>query len=388
MIKIDSDFPGGNIKFITIEDDEVVITPDLRDTEGHWFWWYFRVTGASDEEIRFVFASPGTIGTNGIAVSLDGGESWSWHEDVSHGAGWIPDSFTYRIPKDLDEHVGIRFAFAIPYTQSHLNAFLSQFEDNPFLTRHVLCKSNQNRQVPYFLVGNQGSSPDFRVLLAARHHACESPANYVLEGIIEAIASPDEPNDPRKGALAKWFQEHVQVLVIPFIDADGVENGDQGKNRKPWDHNRDYGTKTIYPEVKAVKELIPRWAREGLDISLDVHAPGRTDDFFHMVGQKDPEQWKQLTLFSNILAKISRENGSALVMDTSKNVQWGTGWNKMGTTGIQRSHSSWIGTLGIARLYTTIEIPYGTVLDAPITPERLREFGHDVVEAFKEYLEG
>lgn len=387
MINIDSDFPGGNITLVTIEDGEVVVKPDLRDTDGHWFWWYFRATGVSGEEVRFVFASPGTIGTNGIAVSLDGGCSWSWHGGVSRGSGWIPDSFTYRFPAGIDERVGVRFAFAIPYTGSRLKGFLERFAGNPFLSQHVLCSSKEGRPVPYLLVGNQGPDPDFKISLAARHHACESPANFVIEGIIEAIAGSSKHHDPGERALARRFREHVQVLVVPFMDVDGVENGDQGKNRKPWDHNRDYGRKTIYPAVQAVKELIPRWAKERLDISLDIHAPGRTDDFFHMVGQESPGQWEQLTRFSDMLARITREKGRALVMDTSKNVPWGTGWNKRGTTGIQRSHASWIGTLGIARLHTTIEIPYGTVLGAPVTPERLRVFGRDMVEGFHEFLE-
>ena len=39
------------------------------------------------------------------------------------------------------------------------------------------------------------------------------------------------------------------VYVIPFVDIDGVENGDQGK-QAPHDHNRDYINSPIYPETK------------------------------------------------------------------------------------------------------------------------------------------
>ena len=43
-----------------------------------------------------------------------------------------------------------------------------------------------------------------------------------------------------------WFRRNVEVLAIPFMDKDGVEEGDQGKNRKPRDHNRDYIGQSVH----------------------------------------------------------------------------------------------------------------------------------------------
>lgn len=37
----------------------------------------------------------------------------------------------------------------------------------------------------------------------------------------------------------RWFREHAEILVVPFSDRDGVEDGDQGKNHRPRDHGRD-----------------------------------------------------------------------------------------------------------------------------------------------------
>jgi len=38
-----SDFPGGNIIIDKIKNDTVWFRPDLRDTKGEWFYWYFAV---------------------------------------------------------------------------------------------------------------------------------------------------------------------------------------------------------------------------------------------------------------------------------------------------------------------------------------------------------
>ncbi len=51
---IDADFPGGNIVVDSIHRDTVFIQQDLRDTEGNWFYWYFRV-GRSAAGKTFLF---------------------------------------------------------------------------------------------------------------------------------------------------------------------------------------------------------------------------------------------------------------------------------------------------------------------------------------------
>ena len=85
------------------------------------------------------------------------------------------------------------------------------------------------------------------VLLTCRHHACEMMASYSLEGIMEAVLASDE---------GRRLREQVEFFVVPFMDKDGVEEGDQGKNRKPHDHNRDYDGESLYASVRAVRELV------------------------------------------------------------------------------------------------------------------------------------
>ena len=54
-VKIDADFPGGNIIVEQIEGDTARVRPDLRDTNGIWFYWAFRVRGAQGRTIKFEF---------------------------------------------------------------------------------------------------------------------------------------------------------------------------------------------------------------------------------------------------------------------------------------------------------------------------------------------
>ena len=126
-----------------------------------------------------------------------------------------------------------------------------------------LCKSRKGRSVPSLSLGEGETS----ILLTARHHACESTGSYVLEGVLrELIESP---------------LEGARILCVPFVDYDGVLDGDQGKDRLPHDHNRDYLASPLYPEVRKILEYADR---HGCHYGFDFHSPwhrgGENDNVF------------------------------------------------------------------------------------------------------------
>ena len=76
------------------------------------------------------------------------------------------------------------------------------------------------------------------------------------------------------------------MLAIPFMDRDGVEDGDQGKNRTPHDHNRDYNERPLYPEVSALMKLGESLKPRVL-VATDLHCPhirGEWNDRVYLVG--------------------------------------------------------------------------------------------------------
>lgn len=257
-IQIDADYPGGNIVLERIEGEKVILRPDLRDTKGWWFYWNFRVRGAGSEKMTFEFSGANPIGVRGPAVSTDGGASWTWlgKERVTG------PSFSYAFAPDQGD---VRFSYAIPYLQKDLDQFLAGYHDHPCVRVEELCKSRKGRGIERIHVGPADGDPGYRVLLTARHHACESMADYSLEGFLAAAL--DHTEDGR------WFRENVEILAIPFVDKDGVEDGDQGKNRLPHDHNRDYKGKSIYPSVAAIRSFVPAWSEGRLKVAFDLHCP-------------------------------------------------------------------------------------------------------------------
>ena len=80
-VRIDCDFPGGNILVDRLEGDEVFLKQDPRDTEGFWFYWSFRVRGAQGRRLTFRFTGGNVVGVRGPAVGRNDGASWHWLDD-------------------------------------------------------------------------------------------------------------------------------------------------------------------------------------------------------------------------------------------------------------------------------------------------------------------
>ncbi|MBC8876508.1 MAG: peptidase M14 [Planctomycetes bacterium] len=370
-LEIDAQYPGGNIVVERIEGDQVYLRPDLRDTNGWWFYWNFRVRGAAGQTLTFQFTGNNPMGVRGPAVSTDGGRSWSWlGAERVKGA-----SFAYEFSADQAE---VRFSFAIPYQEENLRQFLASYRDNPHLSVQELCKSRKGRGVERIHVGQLAGEPDHRIVLTARHHACESMANYVIEGFLDAAL-----DDTDEG---KWFREKVEVLVVPFVDKDGVEDGDQGKNRKPHDHNRDYRGDSIYPSVDAIRSFVPTWSKGRLSMAMDMHCPwirGSHNEVIYMVGNADPAMWQQQVALGKILEEVQQ---GPLVYRTTDNLPFGTAWNTTGNYGDLMSCTMWATQIEGIRLATSFEIPYANAADRPVTADSARAFGRDLARAVRQYL--
>jgi hypothetical protein len=369
---IDADFLGGNIIFEGIDGETFFLRPDLRDTSTWWFYWYFRVRGAAGHTLKFQFLDRNPIGTQGPAVSTDGGRTWSWLNSKA-----VQDSsFTYKFDQQDKD---VRFCFLIPYLENNLKEFLHKYEGNSHLSVHELCKTRKGRIVERIHTGKITGNPKYRVLLTVRHHACEMIASYTLEGLLEVVLSDT--------ALGRWFQDNVEVLAIPFIDKDGVEDGDQGKNRRPHDHNRDYNNNSVYPSVKAIRNFVPQWSNKKLKVFMDLHCPyirGQYNEVIYLVGSSDPDIWREQQEFAKIL-ESNREG--ELPYSAKSSLPFGTAWNTAANYGKYKSSSRWAGEQPGIKLATTIEIPYANVGMTVVTADNARAFGRDLALALRNYLE-
>ncbi len=372
-VRIASDFPGGNIVIERIEGDDVFVHQDLRDTKGDWFYWYFAVRGAQGRELTFHFTRSRAIGPLGPGVSRDGGRSWAWL-----GRRGSPTSFTCGFGSDDTE---VRFSFGMPYQHADLMRFLERHAKKPCLKREVLGKTRKGRPVDLLRIGRPGARAKHKVLVTARHHACEMMASYVAEGLIDAFLEDSE--------TGRWLREHVDCAVVPMVDLDGVEDGDQGKNRQPHDHKADYRGTSIYPEVAALRKFLAEWAGGRPDVDIDLHNPGINHDRIYThalraaVGE-GPESRAPERKFLETLEAVQRGPMKFRLQDSVDFAARMAAKSKTAEGEGATPGDKVPGTMAGSRdgeVNAGFEIPYALVGDVPVTPDSARAFGHDIARA-------
>ncbi|MBE6656823.1 MAG: hypothetical protein E7604_00090 [Ruminococcaceae bacterium] len=335
-MNIHQNFTGGNITVTKIDNDTVFLERQIRDTDGDWFYWAFCAEGFAGHTVTFVFPSEYRVGRYGAAVSHDL-KAWHWSES---GSG---DRFTYTFASD---ETCVYFAHDMLYHPDRFYAFCADrgLEPEPF------CKSEKGRDLPCVRFG----SGDQWILLTARHHACESTGGYVLEGVIDTMLSE--------------LPAEYSVLAVPFVDLDGVLDGDQGKNRRSHDHNQDYDDTPVYEVTAALKAFSREHA---LSCTFDFHSP------WHIGPQNDHIFFSHST---EAMKPHADRFGERLAADTAHlplryTGNWDVGPNEQWNNENSINSKNYYSRLPGVRLTVTIETPYFGVDDGKISQDAMLIFG-------------
>ena len=354
---IDRDYIGGNIRVLGVDGDTVRVENELRDTQGDWFYWAFRVRGAAGRTLTFDFGDKAWVGPWGAAVSRDG-EGWTWGGAASEDG----KRFSHAFAADEDE---VYFCHDLHYAPARFERAAAEMK----LPIGTLTVSRGGHSVPYVTLGAGAR----HILLTARHHACESTGNYVMEGFLREFSA-----EPLAG---------FSVIAVPFADYDGVICGDQGKNRAPHDHNRDYIDAPIYPEVRAIKAL----AEQNIYYALDLHSPWHrgnpgnpedSTDYIHIV-RKNREKQAMQDRFSALFERETAADPKALRYEGRRDIHINTQWNL--ESGLRSSCGAFYAFEPRTHLAVTVESPYYGTADNRVTAAALVEEGRCLYRALRAF---
>ena len=344
-IRIETDFPGGNADVIGRFGNDVLLRPDLRRTMREWFYWHFRVRFSAPGVYTFRFAAANVMSRAGGAFRPQGEKEWRWLPESDFDTEQRMFRFTWR-EGDPDT---VYFCVCIPYMPDDLESFLSE---HPEVKKTTLCRTPKGREVPLLQLDSGGKRT---LLLTSRHHACESPGTFVLEGILRyALSSAD-------------FRAAYRILAAPFMDMDGILDGEQGKYRYPLDQGSDYGDVQYYEETKALKTLI---FREKPDVILDLHAPylvGESDENFfipsvYLSGTPGAERER---LFGTL---VEKHTGASHGFRADQIIPRGAGCNRedpaYGASGVPNAviPRLGIGKFGASLPFTSLSGRFGSVV--------------------------
>lgn len=373
-ITVDAEIPAGNGEVCHIRGDEVCIRQEQRDSVW-WFYWAFRIRGAAGRTVKVVFHpsyESGPLSARGPAVSRDFGKTWAYSakEYDYHG-------FVYTFADDENE---VWFSQTIPYYPSQWHDFLARHSDQKgkLFAEEELCRTRKGRRVPKARFGRIDSKAKYRVWLSARHHCQETMASYVLEGLLETVFSDC--------GTGRWLRDNVEFMVVPFVDYDGAVAGDQGKNRRPHDHNRDY-YQFIYPETSAIRAWIASHASWNIDAFIDLHCPwvhGEYEERVFQVYASEKSASDAQAKFGDILEEC--QDGS-LDYRREQDFPWNFRWNSAANYKSGSCIRNWaVNELRKTRLVTTFEIPFANANGKVVDAASARRFGRGMALALVKFL--
>ena len=373
-IGVNMNYEGANAIINKIDGNSVWIKPDLRDTSTRWFYWSIELTKTAGKKVSVYFENDDFLGNQGPAYSFDGGRTWNWlgaKSFVRRNKDNPSTYFTQEIPKDVDS---VRYCFSIPYTLDDFKKFAAKFENNPNFKINKLATTLRGNENFNLSIGNKNAP--IKLVMLARQHCCEASASYLLEGILAEVMS-DSPE-------AKFLMENTEMFVVPFADLDGVRAGDQGKNRRPHDHNRDYLENPVYPSVKAIMERYSSFPSGSKIIGIDFHCPGRLESesyFYYSSKEFVAENTKKL---SQILERQAKDATDAMPFTSKYDVIFGERRNNK----IDSSFRHYTALMDNTYIGTTFEFAYADSYGVVFTPERGRNFGKLFAHAICEYVRG
>jgi len=208
-----------------------------------------------------------------------------------------------------------------------------------------------------------------KILLTARHHAGESMANYAMEGIFDAALADDD--------FGRAFRARFELYAVPFMDRDGVIDGDQGKCRGPHDHNRDY-IQFLYPETRAVAEWTLRhrpW------MVLDMHCPwiryGNNEEIFMVESSYDSVTHATRRFSAALLAAATPDTP----YDPAQNIRYGESWNVATDAGSKLSMKGFAARQGFIAYPISIEIPFANFGAVTAVQANARALGRNIARA-------
>lgn len=353
---------------------QIRFAPEPR-TSPQPLWFHIEARGLDRAPVEFVWELPdiclgnqNELGTLQPVLRADGGE-WHRSEEVAvdeHPDGRRAVRFTY--PGGAS---AVAAAFCFPYAPPDLEAALADlghaWESNTIGVTHEGRPLERLR-----LVGDHGDGQS-GVYLMARQHSGETPGSWALDGILRFLASGD--------GKARELRDALDVWVCPFVDLDGVVNGDYGKDALPWDYNRAWERLPMRASVHAIqRDLIRFKDRAQPRLVIDLHGPGHSTPgvYVQLPRSERPEEQRRGALeFAHELSSHFPELAAARM---AHETTYPSRWNKLSTLG------SWAWDYLDQTQCVSVEVSYQRLSDEPIYPAGYHEIGRRIIRAAAAWL--
>ena len=141
----------------------------------------------------------------------------------------------------------------VPYTDSDLQQTIKRIREKPDVRVFTIGSTVEGRPLEMVEIGNPQS--EYQICLRGRAHPWESGGSWVLEGLMNFLASDSTE--------AAEIRKNVCFCLMPMANKDGVYRGMSRFNVRGWDLNRNWFIdKPIDPELAPEAACLQNWFSE------------------------------------------------------------------------------------------------------------------------------
>jgi murein tripeptide amidase MpaA len=268
MLRVSSHFEAGHIAVSSAEDPRDVRLALLEDNNAPFKqWFYFRVSGARDQDMSITFTNAGgSEKAKGLAGHPD-----PW---VSYQALASYDRTTwFRAPTTYDgEVVTIRlkprydviyFANFAPYSLDRHADLVTRAIKSPRVQLQVIGHSLDGHDIDVLRIGEPGPAKKVCWFIT-RQHPGETQGSWMVEGAVDRLTDQQD-------SISRALLEKAVFYVVPNLNPDGSRRGNTRSNAAGANLNREWlnPSKERSPEVLLVRDMIHE---TGVNFCVDCHA--------------------------------------------------------------------------------------------------------------------
>ncbi len=371
-LHVTANFPGGNVcqPVVDTASDVSGVTfyaHPKAGTEALWFHFLIKDSASNvgkDRKMRITLCGleewmePSFAGDL-LPVYRPQGQGW--HRCSSGTVNTEPDGrfrVTWWIPHPEPQ---TEVALCFPYGRSELESLRSKSRN--YWAEDVIGMTEEGLPLrrwssDYGGLDNRKSG----LYLIAREHAGETPASWVVDGVLQY--------------LARIKRDPFLVWAIPIADPDAAERGIHGASTYPLDVDRAWGESPARREVRCIQTDIQRWRSHCKPVLLvDFHAaePHEKDGVYCEIPDPEcfPEEHQAAVKWANV---IQHELQSAYAADDFKRMAM---QSKQTPNTILCDYIC--GHLHLCAL--SLRIPYSRIGTKTLSQKNYREIGEAIAKA-------
>ena len=260
LININSQFDGGNIRCIEVQEFDDIKLEINKDHQSDFYqWFYFRASGVLGQECQFKIINAGS------SAYTDG---WDGYEAVAS----YDRNYWFRVPTEYVDGVltikhqpqrhSVYYAYFAPYTMERHADFIANLLDHPLVNLNVLGQTLDGQDIDQLIIG-EPSDHKKKIWIHGRQHPGETQASWWAEGFLYRLLDDSD-------ATANSLLQKAVFYVTPNMNPDGSKRGHLRTNAVGANLNREW----LEPSMERSPEVyltLQEMNKIGVDFCLDVH---------------------------------------------------------------------------------------------------------------------